>query len=545
MSKRSKSSSSRSRRAQSRIPLFCGATAAYLALCLVLGGGTRAGFFTDVALQALGVPLMLWAAWRLLDVPPENGGRQARAIMLVCVFGAALPIAQLLPLPPALWTALPGRADFAQTLSAAGIEVGWMPLSLVPSGTWLSALALVPPVAVLLSAVQLGYADRRLPVLVLVIAGVGGAILGLVQLAQGPASPLRFYAFTNTTEAVGFFANRNHYAALLYCLVPFAGAWSIAAMAKAGQAGSYRSSRVLPHLIVAMIGIAVVAVLVAAVAMARSRAGLGLMLVALLGTLAMAYAVPSVIADPSPAARRNVVARVISWLMLAAIGLAAAFAAQSALPRLRERFSADLLDGRMPLMRNTLDAAMAYMPFGSGMGTFVQVYPAFEKASDGFIHAYVNRAHNDFLELWLEAGVAGLVAMLLFLVWVAFACIRVWRRGLPGAAHEDRLLACSATLALVLLLVHSSVDYPLRTTALMAVFALVIAMVIAPLRSGVASARSSRPPHGAEDGGPSHGRTSLPLTPVQSPGFIAAAPPRGAWPAAWRTPGRSGSPDAP
>ncbi len=539
MSKRSKSSSSRSPRAQPQVTFFCAVTAAYLALCLLLGGGTRAGFFSDVALQALGVPLMLWAAWRLLDVPPENGGRQGRAIMLACLVGAALPIAQLLPLPPALWTALPGRADFVQTFSAAGIEVGWMPLSLVPRGTWLSALALVPPVAVLLSAVQLGYADRRLPVLVLVIVGVAGAILGLVQLAQGPASPLRFYAFTNTSEAVGFFANRNHYAALLYCLAPFAGAWTIAAVARAGQSGSFQSPRALPHLIVAMVGIAVVAVLVAAVAMARSRAGLGLMLVALVGILAMAYAAPSATADPSPAARRNFVARVISWLLLAAIGLAAVFAAQSALPRLGDRFTADLLEGRIPLARNTVDAAMAYMPFGSGMGTFVQVYPAFEKASDGFTHAYVNRAHNDFLELWLEAGVAGLVAMLLFLVWVAFACLRVWRRGLPGAAHGDSLLACAATLALVLLLVHSSVDYPLRTTALMAVFALVTAMVIAPVRVKVVSAR----PSGSSDSGTPGERASTPPPPVHSPGFIAATPPRGAWPAAWRTPGRPGPSD--
>jgi hypothetical protein len=41
-------------------PIF-GAVAAYLAACLVLGGGTRAGFPSDVALQILAVPLLLWA----------------------------------------------------------------------------------------------------------------------------------------------------------------------------------------------------------------------------------------------------------------------------------------------------------------------------------------------------------------------------------------------------------------------------------------------------------------------------------------------------
>src|SRR6516164_1973002 len=41
-------------------------------------------------------------------------------------------------------------------------------------------------------------------------------IFGFLQMAQRPGSTLRFYDVTNPKEAVGLFANRNHFAAHLY-----------------------------------------------------------------------------------------------------------------------------------------------------------------------------------------------------------------------------------------------------------------------------------------------------------------------------------------
>ena len=64
----------------------------------------------------------------------------------------------------------------------------------------------------------------------------GQRILGHFQVAQGQASPLRFYQFTNPTEAVGFFANRNHFAALIYSVVLLTAAWAIHAWRRGGSA---------------------------------------------------------------------------------------------------------------------------------------------------------------------------------------------------------------------------------------------------------------------------------------------------------------------
>jgi hypothetical protein len=191
------------------------------------------------------------------------------------------------------------------------------------------------------------------------------------------------------------------------------------------------------------------------------------------------------------------------------------------------------------LFGDVIEAARAYMPLGSGIGTFVPVFQAFERPEYGFGDAYVNRAHNEYLELWLETGIVGLVAMLLLLAWGAVSFVSVWRVGLPDARRRDNLLACAATLAPVLLLAHSMVDYPLRTPALMAVFALATAMAVAPVVLPAASKPSSEPAT-REDGEALEMMADHQLSPDRAErGQFVPAPPRGDWPEAWRTPKRS------
>src|SRR6478736_10184946 len=73
---------------------------------LVLGGGTRGGFLSDAILQLLAVPLLLVALWRIIDVPLIV---EARRALWFCSAVVAIPLIQLVPLPPWLWTALPHR----------------------------------------------------------------------------------------------------------------------------------------------------------------------------------------------------------------------------------------------------------------------------------------------------------------------------------------------------------------------------------------------------------------------------------------------------
>ena len=452
----------------------------YLCACLVvaalvLGGGTRTGFLSDVVLQLLTVPLLLAALWCYGALASPRPGGWA---LTFCAALVAVPLLQAVPLPPEVWTKLPGREPVIEALTLAGGALPWMPVSLAPQATMLSALSLVVPIAIFIATLTLGYGERRRLSLVILGVGIVSVFLGLSQVAQGPASPLRFFDFTNPTEAIGFFANRNHFSALLYALTLLAAAWAVDAALTAGS-GPRRADGT--GTIALVISFTALVALVAAQVMARSRAGLGLTIVALLGALALAFADRRDSARITPARMFGAVVVVVAMV-----------SAQFALYRVLERFTSDpLQDARIPFAQTTIEAARAFMPFGSGMGTFVPVYATFEKPSDVLINTFANRAHNDALELWLETGVAGLALLAVFAVWFLWRAVAVWRHLPDGAREIDGSLARAATLIIGLLIAHSLVDYPLRTGAMMALFAFACALLVPPpaqaLRRGEAA----------------------------------------------------------
>lgn len=512
---------------------------AFLAVAsLFLGGSTRGGALSDAVLQFLCIPLLLIFLWRITDATQAWPIRWA----LACGLAVALvPLAQLIPLPPALWAALPQREASAAALRIAGQDIPWMPISVSPHATWLSALSLLVPLTMFAGTLLLDHRERRWLSLVFLAAGIVSVFLGLLQLAQGPESSLRLFEITNTADAVGFFANRNHFAALLYSLMLFAAAWAVhATMAFAAE--PRRKEYDGGSIVALVVSFTILVVLLAAQLMARSRAGLGLTIIALFAAFALTFSAQG--GGSGVRARR---------LLFGALAFAVVCGLQVALYRALDRFTVDpMADGRLAFARTTIEAALAYMPFGSGAGTFVPVHAVFEKPADMLADAYVNRAHNDFLEVWLETGVLGPALIGLFAMWLAFRSITLWRRTPPGGHEIDYSLARAASAVVGLLAAHSVVDYPLRTGAIMAVMAFACALLIEPAggarpvdqprRQG--REKSTRPQRKTP-------RSSAPLTPSWPPPWpggearpepLAPAHPRGdqgediEWPEEWRAP---------
>jgi O-antigen ligase len=357
-----------------------------------------------------------------------------------------------------------------EVFNLAGDTSRWMPLTVSPEATWLSLLGLLPPVAIFLGTIQLRHHERRWLSLVVLGFGVLSVFLGLTQIMQGPSSPLRFFTFTNNTEAVGFFANRNDFSALLYCLTVLASAWAIEI---ALNMGAWQSRLFRNYSIALLIGsFTVLVILIAGQTMARSRGGLVLTMVAIAGALALTV----------PGHRSATAGITPRRLLLSATALAVVFAVQFSLYRILDRFEADPVDdARIPFAENTISAAKAYMPFGSGMGSFIPVYNMFDKPRDAIPYIYANHAHNDVLEVWLETGIFGIALFLTFAVWFARRAADVWRPSPPGAYELDYSLGRASTLVIVLLFAHSFVEYPLRTDAMTVIFAFSCALLVEPL----------------------------------------------------------------
>ncbi len=451
-------------------------TGLVLIASIILGGGTRPGFMGDVILQLLAIPPLLLAinavvpAARLAKGAAGSSDRQmerqifwaAMACGLVCFW----PLLQLVPLPPALWTKLPDREYIANSYALLGQPLPWWPISMLPHATWIGWLSLLPPAAVFLGTILLGYRARRSLVVCLLAIGLLSVLLGLVQVAEGPTSSLRFFAFTNPTEAVGFFANRNHYAALLYCLTLLVAPWAI----EATISTSVRNRWMTSSLIAVVGAFAVIVVLIGAQAMARSRAGIGLSMLALLGAFAFAMV-----------DRRTSSAQLAFRLMAAAVALAIVFAMQFALYRVMDRFGTDpLADWRLIFTRRTYAVASEHWLFGSGIGTFVPVYGLHERSQDLLANTFVNHAHNDIVQLLLEAGAPGALLMLAAGLWLTWRMTQIWRQPPAGVSDLDQGLARAATLMLLLIAIHSFVDYPLRTGAMLAVTAFAMALLVPP-----------------------------------------------------------------
>lgn len=438
-----------------------------LTAALVLGGGTRVGFLSDVVLQLLSIPLLLAAVAAHVSLPRE---RRAWWILAVAFGLVLIPLLQVIPLPAGAWPFLTNRTLVAEAHALSGGAPAAFPLSFTPRETWLAAVSLITPIGIFLGTVLLSHDQRRSLTLVLIGIGMASVVLGLLQVAQGQASPLRFFEFTNPTEAVGFFANRNHLASLIYTLILFVGAWvSALSMAPAGR--GRRNKTDSSWILYLVVGLTFMTVLLAAQAMTRSRAGLGLTIVAMGGVFALSFFT-----------RRPGVGFGVGRAIIGATIVAGIMILPFALNRLLERLTIDpLSDWRVIFARVTYDAVVSFLPWGAGLGSFIDVYRMFEKAEDLLPDSYANRAHNDFLEIVLETGVIGASLIVIFLLYLLKRSVQLWHRSNGSWQPIDLLTSRAAVLAASLIGFHSLFDYPLRTAAMMAVMAMCCALLVPPV----------------------------------------------------------------
>ena len=129
--------------------------------------------------------------------------------------------------------------------------------------------------------------------------------------------------------------------------------------------------------------------------------------------------------------------------------------------------------GRSVMAAATTALAVEAMPAGIGAGAFVPWFDA-HIPEPMLQYNYINHAHNEYLQWWLEGGVAGLAWSLLLLAGFIWACPRPDARG-----HRPDAAWVGSWLGVACLLAHSVVDYPMRTPALATAGAWMAAVAIA------------------------------------------------------------------
>ncbi len=125
--------------------------------------------------------------------------------------------------------------------------------------------------------------------------------------------------------------------------------------------------------------------------------------------------------------------------------------------------------------------------FGVGLGAFPAIYPSYGRSSAKYER--LEQAHNDYLQLLTDAGLAGAMIGLWFLVEIVRVARAQWRK-LETFRSRDRAALIGGYAAVFGLLVHSFTDFNLQIAANALLFLLVVALAISVDPAAVGEKRS-------------------------------------------------------
>ncbi|MXP10901.1 O-antigen ligase family protein [Pseudoblastomonas halimionae] len=437
----------------------------------LMGGGSRGDIISLILLRPLGV-ICLAIGLVTLKRDQVHIHRLALGIMAAIVVLIGLHV---VPLPPAIWSALPGRDIAVEAGRLVGLEDQWRPLTLSPHRGWNAFYAMLVPAAAMILAMQLTVDQHRKLLLVILALAATSALLAVAQVASGLNRSLFPYAVTNTDYPVGLFANRNHSAAMLCIALPMLAVFGLKAKG---------AVRALVH--TATGATAIVLVLLALAT--GSRAGfVGLVIAALFSAALIRAWEPPVRKRGARSLKPFYIVGAIATVFVTAF-IAIAFSRADGLGRLAETSAAD--ENRWPVWETVVGFMGQYQPFGSGVGSFVELFQVHEPR-DMLGTTYWNHAHNDWLEWILELGVPAVILLVLAMVAIARTGRTAWAR-LPLGRTPD-LLSWVGLSALFILGLWSLVDYPLRVPSLACVAAVAAVWMRLPAASAGQAKQTARP----------------------------------------------------
>jgi O-antigen ligase len=377
---------------------------------------------------------------------------------------------QMLPLGESVISAISPAAHKITTL--AGTPDVVHSISLV-RGRTLSTLSFMIVMAfffiLVLNTLRTRRDIRRLALTVIVI-GFAVALFGILQRFAWTG---KIYGFMPvTTNPFGPYVNKNHFAGLMTMLVPLGLGYLLSIdkrrRSKSGRrqdgsteprpaAGDFRSHQFLVGFMVA--------IMIGALFLSLSRGGMVTLVLALL------------LMGGLIATQQKEKSRVLIWGGTSLAGLAAAFwlGGEELIDRIGTFFSfgADKsAAARLDIWSDSVAMVRDFPVFGSGLGTFGDVYPVYRTLEEKFHYTH---AHSDHLQFLIEAGLIG--------TGIALAATVLFVRGLRATlrARRDReviYLALGSLSGLVALLFHSFTTFNFHIPANVLYFTLLAAFTL-------------------------------------------------------------------
>jgi len=390
-------------------------------------------------------------------------------IPLLAVLGVG--VLQLLPLGPLVAALSPIGAEIQRQ---AGLDSGALTFSMARQET-LRALALFAGYSLLFFAVLEGLHGReevRRFAMAFVILGFAHALGGILWHYKDAG---RVYWDSTTREnPFGPYINRNHFACLMGMTVPLGIGFLLSIGHRrptaAGNPGSHDECAAPAPVAESgpkrlLIGF-VVAVMAGALGLSLSRGG-----------LVSTFTAISILAAAVGARRlTRGHLRMVATAVAGSLVFTFWLVAQPLFSRLGSVVDPASMESRVWMWADTLRLAADFPLFGAGFGTFAEIYPSYQTALTKF---RVSDAHNDWVQLLAEGGLAGTLAVLAVVgVYAAAAVKRLVRR----RDREAIFLALGGLGGLLAFLLHSFVEFNAHIPANALWFTVLAALTLKTLR---------------------------------------------------------------
>lgn len=364
-----------------------------------------------------------------------------RVLAMFFIAIVILALIQLLPFRPDNGSAL--YKNIKDGHNVLGLTDYRATFTLSPAGTGFAISNFLLPFAAILLVI---WGEKRISMRVLswIIPAIAAlsALLGLGQLMMGGDGSLYLYDLTNKGSPVGLFANVNHQGTLLNMAVPF-------------MAYIFKRSYGVEKQLVLITAILVIVALL----LTKSLAAYGLFGLIVCGS-AYAFWGKSLRSSLSFLKRRKFQILILSVVLL---GLFLAWSLNlhnDLLVALGVENDSSI--SRKNIWIESIDIISNHWLFGTGLGSYADVYRFYE-GDVRLSSSYINHAHNDYIEWFVETGLIGMALLFAVLTWLVNQFFQIW----SGEKSDGlRPIRRAAIIAVIVPLLHSFVDYPARTATI-------------------------------------------------------------------------------
>jgi putative inorganic carbon (HCO3(-)) transporter len=304
---------------------------------------------------------------------------------------------------------------------------------------------------------------KKVLTLILIVGSLQG-LYGILEILLGSKFSLIF-SLPIAEIATGSFVYKNHFANFIMLCLSAATGLIIASL---NNNQSMSSRDWFRAIVTSLLGNKVLvriclAIMVIALVMSRSRMGNAAFFAAL--TLVSIYAL---FVDKNRSKGLSIL--VISMIIIDLLIVSSWFG----LDKVQDRLAATSLskEARDEVVIDASVIIADYPIMGSGGGSFYSVFPSYKKAD---VFAFYDQAHNDYLQTLVEYGFVSfscLVAIVLLCFFTAAVVIKKRNNAMYKGA------AFASLMAIIGMLIHMSVDFPLQAPANASYFIVFLALAL-------------------------------------------------------------------